>query len=223
MNLLPSSAMRGDPRDRLGGGGGNDAFQSGKASAVHGFRHPPPPRRLRDCHILRGVEIIRRARVSDLQRPWSLRVIEQRPRSRIASQPRYLLVALDRQNGRRTRIVVPTRHARRRRRLAPGVVQGTEIVRRDAILIARQNQQRGSTQIRHVDGMTQCCCDPFLPFVVDVHVDRKVRDHAPVPIRITSENDQHSANACPQRAATLPSQQRLTANRHQLLRAAEPA
>jgi hypothetical protein len=51
-------------------------------------------------------------------------------------------------------------------------VQGTEIVRRDAILIARQNERRGSTHNRHADCMTERRRDPFLPFVVDAHLDR---------------------------------------------------
>jgi hypothetical protein len=162
--------------------------------------------RLRKRQILWGVEVIHRAPVSDLEGLWSLWVIEQCPGSRVASQLQYRRVALDRQNGRRTCIVVPSRHARRRRRQAPGVAQGAEIVRREAILIARQNQRRGSTHNRHADCKTERCRDPLLPFLVDSHLDRQVRYRLPVAIRITSENHQHSPNACLQRAATLPSQ-----------------
>ena len=179
-------------------------------------------RGLRDGHVRGRVEVVRGALVRDLQRVRAVRVMEHGSSSGVASECQDFVVALDRQNRGRTGVVAPARHARRRRRETPGVVQGTKIVRCDAILIARQNQRRGSTRTRHGDCMTKRGRDPFLPFVVHAHVNRQVVDCSFVLIRITSENHQHRPHARRQRASTLPSQQRFTTDGHQLLRAAEP-
>src|SRR6185295_13478347 len=94
--------------------------------------------RLRDSQVFGNIEVISRAQVGDLQRSRSLPVIEERPSAGVALELQYVSVVLDRQNRRKAGIVVPARHARRRGRRSPGVVQSLKIVRRDAILIARQ-------------------------------------------------------------------------------------
>jgi len=96
----------------------------------------------RDPQLLRRIEVKGGARIANLVGTGAMTVIEQRPGAVIAAQPKNVVVVVDGQNGRRTGVAAPTRDARDARRPAPVVVQRTQVVRNDAVLVARQDEQR---------------------------------------------------------------------------------
>jgi hypothetical protein len=100
-------------------------------------------------------------------------------------------------------------------------MQHSEIVRGNTVLITREDQRRGAALPRNADAAPKSRCHALRPFVVDADLNRKVGYHAPVLVRITAEQNSDRSDARRQSAATLPSEERLTANRYQLLRGSE--
>jgi len=90
-------------------------------------------------------------------------------------------------------------------------------------MVAGQDEQRGVPLLRRAHRGPERGRQSFLPLVVHSHVDRQVDDHFPVLSLVASEDRQHLADSCAQRAPALPPQQRFPADRHQLLCATEPA
>src|SRR5580765_5184265 len=100
--------------------------------------------------------------IYDLVGTRTLRVVEQRTGATVTTQAKYAIEEVDPENGRRTRVATPARDVRDARRPPPVGVQRPEIVRDDAVLIARHYEQCSSALLRHLHGGPERGRESFL-------------------------------------------------------------